>query len=484
MTDVKKNSAVEIKKRITTNSIFSLLSISSRLIANVFVFWIVARFFNASTFGQFTYAYTLATTFILFADFGFDILLTTEVAKNRTHAGKIFTNYFSIKFILTCLSFVAMWIFILLKDSDEQGFLITAVFSSFMFLTTMTNFLNALLRGFEKMNYESVVSLLSNISLILLVVVLIIINANPFLFALSFVLTRGLGFVTSIIFTKKILSKITLTISFENFKESLGKTFDYGMIILFAGLLFQLDTILIGLLINDYQVGLFQAAVKIVMLPLIIPSILFNAVLPILARLHSENELKWEALGYFLNKILFGISIPLAVIIFIYPEQILNIVYGRGRFYEAVPILKIFSLVLFVRFFLETYGYMLTTSNRQKFQMYILLSAVVINLLLDLLVIPRYGIIGVASISLLTSIIVAVGFCYTNFSLFKKWTLNYRNYLMLIIFAVIIFVINLIAKEHIWLGSLIVFLTFFLVSISFYFDKNEKKLLLSKKNDY
>lgn len=481
MRELEKKTAADIKKRITINSIFSLLSISSRLIANVFVFWIIARFFNAATFGQFTYAYTLATTFILFADFGFDILLTTEVAKNRTHAEIIFKNYFSIKFILTCLSFVAMWIFILLKSHDEQGFLIAALFSSFMFLTTMTNFLNALLRGFERLDYESIVSLLSNIWLIILVVVLIIINADPFFFALSFVFTRGLGFVTSIFFAKRMLSRITLKISLENFKTSLGKTFDYGMIILFAGLLFQLDTILIGLFLDDYQVGVYQAAVKIVMLPLIIPSILFNAILPVLAKLHSESETKWESLGYFINKILFGLSIPISIIIFIYPEQILDIVYGRGKFYEAIPILKIFSFVVFVRFFLETYGYMLSTSNRQKVQMLVLLLAMSTNLLLDLLAIPKYGIWGIAIATLITNIIIAIGFCYTNLDLFKKWALNYRIFLMLLVSAVTILFINFFWKANIWLGSLIVFVTFSLAAVTFYFDKNEKKLITPKK---
>lgn len=480
MENEEKISVYGIIKRIKINSFFSFISIISRLIANVFVFWIMARFFSEYTFGQFTYAHTLATTFILFADFGFDVLLTTEVARNRKNAEIIFSKYFSIKFLLTSISFLVMWFLILLKNNEEQGFLITSVFTAFMVFSTLTNFFNALLRGFEKLNYESIVSLVSNILLIILIILLIIINAHPFLFALSFVLTRGIGLITSIFLAKKLISKVIVKISFENFRDSFIKVFDFGMVIIFAGLLFQLDTVLIGLFLNDLQVGIYQAAVKIIMLPLIIPSILFNAILPMLAKFNAENEKKWASLSYYMNKILILLSAPISVIIFVYPEQILNIVYGYGKFNQAIPILKIFAFVLFVRFFYDTYGYMLTTSNRQRTQMFVLIIAISINFLCDLLIIPKFGVIGVALISLLTNMILAFGYCYFNFIFFKKWILNYRFFFLFIIFCITIIFFSLVDNINFWFGTIIIFAIFFITGIYFFFDKKEKTILLTR----
>jgi len=81
--------------RIKKNSFFSLISIASRLVANVIVFWLIARIYGPENFGIFTFAHTTATILILLADFGFDILLTTELSKNISDAKNIFQNIFS-----------------------------------------------------------------------------------------------------------------------------------------------------------------------------------------------------------------------------------------------------------------------------------------------------------------------------------------------------------------------------------------------------
>ncbi|HED05429.1 MAG TPA: hypothetical protein ENI61_01945, partial [Ignavibacteria bacterium] len=60
-------------KRIRKNYLFSFLSISSRLIANVIVFWIIARYYGPDIFGQFSLAHTIATISILLGDFGLDL---------------------------------------------------------------------------------------------------------------------------------------------------------------------------------------------------------------------------------------------------------------------------------------------------------------------------------------------------------------------------------------------------------------------------
>jgi len=102
--------------RIRNNSVFSFLSISSRLVANVVVFWIIARVYGPELFGQFTFAQTLATIFILFADFGFDILLTNEIARDRDKAKALFQQFFSLKLIFSLVALIGMWVFALVNE--------------------------------------------------------------------------------------------------------------------------------------------------------------------------------------------------------------------------------------------------------------------------------------------------------------------------------------------------------------------------------
>ena len=140
--------------RIRRNSLFSFLSISLRLIANVVVFWIIGSHYGPKVFGQFTTAQTIAAIFILFADFGLDVLLTTEVAQNRKDAANIFQRFYSIKIIFCLIALIAMWVLSLVNNFSPTSKLLIFVFSFYVVLTTLTNFLNALYKGFEKSDFR------------------------------------------------------------------------------------------------------------------------------------------------------------------------------------------------------------------------------------------------------------------------------------------------------------------------------------------
>src|SRR3972149_11201437 len=165
-------------KRIRKNTVFSLLSISSRLIANVLLFWVIARYYGPTIFGEFTFAHTLSYIFIVFADFGFDVLLTNEIAQNRLKAIQIFQQYFSLKLVFTLIALVGMWVFLLVNDLSFHSQMLIIIFSIYMLFTALTNFLYSLYKGFEKLEYETKVSLFINTSLLVLTIVLIIVNAT------------------------------------------------------------------------------------------------------------------------------------------------------------------------------------------------------------------------------------------------------------------------------------------------------------------
>ena len=67
------------------NSAFSLLSLGLRLVGNLFIFLVIARLpsISVAEFGQLTYAFVLASLFVLLSQFGLVPLLIRDVAANR-----------------------------------------------------------------------------------------------------------------------------------------------------------------------------------------------------------------------------------------------------------------------------------------------------------------------------------------------------------------------------------------------------------------
>jgi O-antigen/teichoic acid export membrane protein len=121
--------AVKIRK----NSFFSFVSISSRLLANVVLFLALARFYGPTLFGKFAFAHSLSLIFILFADFGIDVLFINEIARERENAIRFFQQFFTLKIFLVGSALLLMNVFIFFTNSDPQGNSFNSSFKFFVF---------------------------------------------------------------------------------------------------------------------------------------------------------------------------------------------------------------------------------------------------------------------------------------------------------------------------------------------------------------
>jgi O-antigen/teichoic acid export membrane protein len=465
--------------RIRRNSLFSFLSISLRLIANVLVFWVIARFYGPETFGQFTLAHTVATLFILFADFGFDFLLTTEIARNRENAPKLFQQYFSLKIVFSITAIFGMWLIALFGGLSSETKILVMIFSLYMIFTTLTNFLYALFKGYESMQYETKVSFFVNIGLLSVVSILVALKTDIIFISISFIATRILGFVIAVVYSLRVMPEINYRIKYDGWKDVKEKVLVFGFHLFFSYLFFQLDTVLIAFFKGDYEVGIYQSVFKLIMLPLVLPEILMNTLLPVLSRLNREDEYQWKRVGYLMNKILISVGLPISIVMFIFSDQIIHVIYGADQYADAIPVLRIFSVILLVRFSLETFALMLTTSNRHKVRMYVVIAAALINLVLNIIVIPNYGVYGASVVALITNLFVAISFFISTLPLFSEWMLNLRHFVFAVLSFAVFYLLWLYNTINVFIGGPIIFVIMFLFLYFYFFSSDERKLIFS-----
>lgn len=463
---------------IKNNSFFSFISITSRLIPNVLIFWILARYFGPTSFGKFSYSHTLANTFLLFADFGFDLLITTEIAKRRLEAMHIFQEYFWIKICLAFLSLIAMWLFIFIRGGDSEALWLGLVFSLYMLFNTITNFFVASFKGFERLDLDAKISISMNLVLLFLSYLLYSFYQNIIVVALSYVISRIIGVLYSLNILNEVIPNLSYKILLTNLTDNLRKAFLYGILILTSSFLFQLDTILLGIFKTDYDVGIYQAVKNLMLVPFIIPGVVFSALLPTLARKYKENFEDWISLNSILFKLVFWLNLPISIILFVYPGQIIELLYGVKNYSMAIPILKIFAVILFLRSTSDYVGVMLITSGRQKIHIYTSVFCIPISIIIGGNLISAFGAKGASWAYLMVISIISVVFFFSNYKKFFKNILD-RRYILLVAVSVLAgFIVNYWFNNNVFLGVLIIILVFFLI-IFIIFDKNERLLIFS-----
>ena len=155
------------------------------------------------------------------------------------------------------------------------------------------------------------------------------------------------------------------------------------------------DTLMIGGFIGEYEVGLYNVAVRVAL----ITSITLTAVNSITAPKISEtfNSGRIEAFKSVVKestKTIFLSTLPIIVIIFLFPDLILSL-FGK-EFLLAKTSLFILAFSQIINSMSGSVAIILNMTGKEKIFRNIIFVALVINILLNLFLIPKYGIEGAA----------------------------------------------------------------------------------------
>lgn len=165
------------------------------------------------------------------------------------------------------------------------------------------------------------------------------------------------------------------------------------------------DTILVGYFLSTADVGLYQIAFQLTAAAAFITMALRTTLYPKISRWHAEGSIGFishaleRAFTYSLL-----LAIPVAVGGWILGDRLLYFFYGAG-FAEGADVLSILLLVQIVNVFMFLMTMTLNAINRPKESFYATGTAAVVNIILNLALIPVFGIQGAAIATLVTMLV-------------------------------------------------------------------------------
>lgn len=182
-----------------------------------------------------------------------------------------------------------------------------------------------------------------------------------------------------------------------------------------AMLYLKVDQLMLKWIVGSSEVGIYAAAARLSEMWYFIPNILMTSLFPILIRLKErDEELYQEKIQQVLNAFV-TINIIIIIFITICGDMIIKTLYGN-YFDESAMILKIHiwsSMFVFIRILLNKW---FIIENLLKQQFYNELIGAISNIVLNIILIPRYGGVG-SAIATLISYIIAI---YISSSIYPK----------------------------------------------------------------
>ncbi|MBI4653433.1 MAG: flippase [Nitrospirae bacterium] len=179
------------------------------------------------------------------------------------------------------------------------------------------------------------------------------------------------------------------------------------------------DTVMLGIFMSDKDVGIYNIATKIATV-ISVPLFAVNSIAaPKFAEFFGKNDIKsLGKMAQHSTKMIFWVSLPVVCIFLTFPSFVMGI-FGKD-FIEGRYALIYLTIGQFINAVSGSVGFILQMTGKEKAFQYIMIFAVMLNIMLDYLLIPKLGIAGAAISNMIAMIFwnIAAVLCikkYFNF---------------------------------------------------------------------
>jgi O-antigen/teichoic acid export membrane protein len=407
---------VNVAKSII-NNFFSMFF--SQICSQFFSFFTaiyLARTLGAEGFGFIAFSQAIVSYFTLATDLGLPRLGTRELSRNKNRIVEYVSTIVTLRILLSLVALTLLVIFAIVIKQLEAIRYITIIFG--LTILTSSCFFDWVFRGVEKMKYIAIANIFEKIVYLVLIFSFVK-QANDYMLVPIFFFTGAVvsSFILIGIFRKQY-GKISLTINTAKWKTCLKLALPMAFGSLMVRINNNFDSVLIGFIKGEYEVGLYAAAYKIILVAFIFGGIFNLVIFPIVCRYYYESLDKMKELLSQSNRIMITIGLPIGLGGIIISDPILLNLFGES-YLQASPAFKILSIYVAISFITMIYADTLIACNCQKKYAIGVAIAAIVNLTCNFILIPIFGLKG-AALSTVAGEIVLLIYSYFNLAKIVK----------------------------------------------------------------
>lgn len=266
------------------------------------------------------------------------------------------------------------------------------------FLTVISVFVSVF-RGFERVQEKVYFQDISINALFLLLLLPIFFLHLPFSWVFyAYLVSLAFCALTLVLYTTRRLPvRLTIKPSVNAMgKELLLFSLPLLGVAILGIIMSWTDTLMLGYFKTSDAVGLYNAANPLAQLTYFFSTAMLFIYVPVTTTLYAQNLLPEIRRNYtIVTKWIFSLTLPLILIFILFPETVLVLLFGANYVAagQALQILLLGSLIVNL---LGPNGATLVAIGKTRFLMWASIAAAGINVILNIALIPQWGIVGAA----------------------------------------------------------------------------------------
>ena len=444
-------------KRFRKNYIFNLLYQIFTLITPLITTPFVSRVLGSSGIGQYSFAYSIASYFVLFASLGFSYYAQREIARfqnNKHTQSVVFWEIIIARSISVIISLIVYIVLIISNVFRSYNVLMLIFIINIIAVAFDVTFL---FQGNENFSIIAIRNIIIKTIGILLIFLFVRDESDVWLYAFSHSITLIISNLSLWPQLPKLIDKVRC--SELNYKRHFSKTIQLFIPTIAMSIYTMLDKTLIGILIpgnievvgiikkvSDIENGYYEQSEKLVKMATTIVGVLGSLMLPRNSNAAEQGNLKLlKANVYMAFRYVFFVGVPIAFGLAGVAGNLTPWFFGPG-YDKVVHLIIIFSPMAVVLGISNVIGiqYLLPIQEDKKYTISICAGSV-INLLLNIILIPKLFSYGAAIASLLAEICISLimwAMTKKDFSIKRIMQMNWKYCLSGVVMFLIVYFIG------------------------------------------
>ncbi len=369
---------------------------------------ILARKLGPADYGLFYAVFTFVIFFLFFRDLGLNPALTKYISefKIKNKFSEIKTAVFSVLLSQITSSIIFAVLFFILAPflaayyfKNPAAELILKIMIGYTIFSISFTFLKAFFSGFQKFRIYAFIDTAKNSIVLILILIFFSINLKILSPVLAFLLV---GPILILIFLPFIIKTFNIfKYKTKNFSSITKMLFAFGLPVIMTDIgdkvISYIDTLMLTSFRTLEEVGIYNVALPTAMAFLFLGTSVSSVVFPLFAELWAKKDKKRLSLGLnMLHKYTFALTAPIIFTVFAFSDLLIKLFFSEDYMAAALP-LQILLVGVFLFIVAMINHSIISAIGRPKTVTKIIFLAAVTNAILNLILIPKFGISGAAS---------------------------------------------------------------------------------------
>lgn len=385
-------------------------------IATIAVMVAAAHKLGTESFGVFSAVIVLTQLSGLVADFGLIMPTIRQVSRNRDTVRGIVESSLPARLFWSSISLA---ILIVAGAAMRFPLHVIVLFSVSAILEIGAMGFVRSFEGLGEIRVVTIYTLIERLSFSAWVLIALSLAGTVSGVAVAYFVSNSSMFVFAFILFRRRFGTPGVSFSLQSVRELSLIGFPFFLTAIFSALYYRVDTLLLSMLRTDSEVGIYNAALRIIDAQMFIPLALMIPIYPVLSRMHDSKDPDFVGIlqrSMFLFAFLGALA---TAVIFFAAPLVMGVLYPPA-YATGTPALQILSLMLlfyFVNFLLSQS--LIATGQEVKFTS-VMVGAALISIIANAAIIPTFGYVGASWIRVIIECSITIVFLVILVSYLRK----------------------------------------------------------------